>query len=347
MSVIFKSGNIFAEPVEAIINTVNCVGVMGKGIALEFKKIWPENYKEYKKLCDSKQLRPGVLFVYEQSDLFDYKQPRYLVNFPTKVHWRSKSRIEYIELGLDALIREIRDRKIRSIAVPPLGCGNGGLDWPTVRCLIQEKLSSVNGCEIIVFEHTKTVKNPEYKASKLPMNYQRATLLKALAELDKHFDGSFDRISLQKIVYFLQALGVDFKLQFQRNANGPYSGALKSAFQAFERYGLISGFSSPEKMTQVTESGYALGEEYLKSSRQSDDAEEAVQKLDKLIQGYESPYGLELLSSVHWLSVYENLSSEKEIVGSVLDWNIDKRNKFSPANIAAAYKRLQVDGLLI
>ena len=103
MSIVFKKGNMFNEPVQAIVNTVNCVGVMGKGVALEFKNRWPANFKAYKKLCDSKGLKPGQMFVFDTKELFTTEGPRYLINFPTKVHWRSKSKISYIQDGLDAL----------------------------------------------------------------------------------------------------------------------------------------------------------------------------------------------------------------------------------------------------
>lgn len=120
------SGNIIKDNAEALVNTVNCVGVMGKGLALQFKKTFPDNFKAYEAACRQKQVRPGRMFVYETGDMFT---PKYIVNFPTKRHWRDKSRYEDIESGFQALVQEIRERQIRSIAVPPLGFGLGGLHW--------------------------------------------------------------------------------------------------------------------------------------------------------------------------------------------------------------------------
>lgn len=117
-------GDLLVADAAALVNTVNCVGVMGKGIALQFKKTFPENFKAYEAACRREEVKPGRMFVFETGQMFN---PRYIINFPTKRHWRDKSRYEDIESGLKALVREVRQRKIRSIAVPPLGSGLGGL----------------------------------------------------------------------------------------------------------------------------------------------------------------------------------------------------------------------------
>lgn len=152
MPLSFKSGDLFQERAEAIVNTVNCVGVMGKGVALEFKKRWPENFRAYKRLCDQGGLRPGKLFIFENADMFDPCGRRLLVNFPTKDHWREGSRLEFIEDGLDDLIEKIRRLRIRSVAMPPLGCGNGGLEWKTVKAILLRKLETIEDAEIVVFQ---------------------------------------------------------------------------------------------------------------------------------------------------------------------------------------------------
>lgn len=345
MPIIFKDGDMFSEPVEALVNTVNCVGVMGKGVALEFKKRWPENFKFYKKACDAKQLRPGMILTFDTNQLFSGDAPRYLVNFPTKDHWRSPSRIEYIESGLDALLIEIEKHRIKSIAMPPLGCGNGGLDWSEVRPLILSKLAVLEDVDIIIFGPKPSEDLPEFTdTSAMAMTHPRAMLLKAFAELELFFDGAFDRISMQKIVYFLQALGVDFRLQFQRNNYGPYSESLKHAFARFETNNLISGFQGEESRTHVTQIGYAVANDYLQKFDQNDD--DIITKLSHLIEGYESPYGLELLSSVHWLSQHEKFFPLEKIIEAMQGWNEEKRNKFNEASIRAAYERLDADGLI-
>src|SRR3954463_11028724 len=141
-------GNLLEADAEALVNTVNTVGVMGKGIALMFKEAFPENFKAYYDACKNKEISIGRIFVTERRDVMG--GPRWIVNFPTKEHWRSPSKIEWIEEGLADLRRFIEDCKVRSIALPPLGSGNGGLDWEKVRARIVENLQSLQGVEILV-----------------------------------------------------------------------------------------------------------------------------------------------------------------------------------------------------
>lgn len=133
-----KKGNILKQEAEALVNTVNCVGVMGRGVALQFKEAFPENYKQYKEACKNEAVKPGRMFVFDASMLIG---PKIIINFPTKRHWREKSRIEDIESGLKDLIKILKDSHIHSVAIPPLGCGLGGLDWKIVRPLIENSLS--------------------------------------------------------------------------------------------------------------------------------------------------------------------------------------------------------------
>ncbi len=136
MSMVITSGDLLKVEADAIVNTVNCVGVMGKGIALQFKKKWPENFKAYEKACKAGSIRPGSMFVHELGRLAG--KPYFIINFPTKDHWRGKSELSFIEDGLKDLVRMVREHGIRSIAIPPLGCGNGGLDWSVVKPLIEQ-----------------------------------------------------------------------------------------------------------------------------------------------------------------------------------------------------------------
>lgn len=344
MTIKFKKGDMFSEPIEALVNTVNCVGVMGKGVALEFKNRWPTNFKAYKKLCDAKKLSPGQMFVFDTQELFVSDGPRYLINFPTKAHWRAKSKISYVEDGLDALAGAICEYGIKSIAIPPLGCGNGGLDWAEVKPLIEEKLAGFNDVSIVIFAPKDAADDPEHAYSSLPMTHARAVLLKSLNDLERFFDGSFDRISLQKIGYFLQALGVDFKLKFSRNLHGPYSETLKKAYIAFEHHGMIRGFATGDRQAHVTNSGCAVAEDFLNGA--DDSGDEIIDRLSKLIQGYESPYGLELLSSVHWLAHHEGHYPVEKVIEAMMGWNANKRNSFDADAIRVAYGRLQEDSLV-
>ena len=145
----YKTGDIFREDTEALVNTVNCVGVMGRGIALQFKRIFPENFKAYAARCKRAEIRPGHMYVFETGETVN---PRYIINFPTKRHWRGKSRIGDIESGLASLAEEVRARGIRSIAIPPLGSGLGGLDWSKVRTRMNTALNDLGDVRVVIFE---------------------------------------------------------------------------------------------------------------------------------------------------------------------------------------------------
>ncbi len=144
-----KQGDILRANTEALVNTVNCVGVMGRGLALQFKKVFPENFKRYKAVCNKKELQPGRMFIYELNLLHN---PRYVINFPTKRHWKGNSRMEDIEAGLQALVEEVRKRDIHSIAIPPLGCGLGGLRWADVRAKIEEAFQGLTDVRVLLYE---------------------------------------------------------------------------------------------------------------------------------------------------------------------------------------------------
>ena len=150
-------GDILRADAEALVNTVNCVGVMGRGLALQFKKVFPDNFNGYREACERKELQPGKMFIYEINRLYN---PRYVINFPTKRHWKGKSRIEDIEAGLQALVIEVRKRDIHSIAIPPLGCGLGGLRWTDVRTRIEEAFQDMTDVRVFLYEPKGTISIP-------------------------------------------------------------------------------------------------------------------------------------------------------------------------------------------
>ena len=151
----FKQDNLLEEDAEALVNAVNCVGVMGKDIALQFKQAFSENFQQYKKACDAKEVQPGRMFTVPTGKLFN---PKYIINFPTKRHWRDKSKIEDIQTGLKALVAEVQQLGITSIAIPALGCGNGGLDWLEVKPRIESAFVELPEVKVVVFEPTDAPK---------------------------------------------------------------------------------------------------------------------------------------------------------------------------------------------
>ncbi len=216
----YIEGNLLESKAEALVNTVNTVGVMGKGIALQFKNKFPDNFKVYAKACKKKNFDIGDLIIKEEQTLLSDK--KIIINFPTKKHWRNPSEYDYIEKGLKALVKEIKNRKINSIAIHPLGSGNGGLTWNKVKIIIEKYLSDID-CKVFVYQPNYIVKEA-LKKERIPLTPARAMLLAALYELVRN--GEFvSEFAAEKITYFLQRFGAAdiFKLKYQPNFYGPYS----------------------------------------------------------------------------------------------------------------------------
>ena len=202
----YKTGDILAEQAEALVNTVNCVGIMGRGVALQFKRAFPENFKAYAARCKRNEMQPGCVFVFETGTLLP---PHYIINFPTKRHWRGKSRIEDIESGLVSLKEEIRSRGIRSIAIPPLGSGLGGLDWLEVRTRLEAALKELGDVNIVIFEPGGPVDKRVKHLSDAPkMTAGRAVLV---GLMDRYLLGLLDPfvtlLEVHKLMYFHAGCG--------------------------------------------------------------------------------------------------------------------------------------------
>ena len=335
-------GNLLEADVEALVNTVNTVGVMGRGIALQFKRAFPGNYAAYRHEFEEGRLAPGRLFVFDRGPLV---RPRYIVNFPTKRHWRQPSRLDDIQAGLLALANEIRERRIESIAVPPLGCGSGRLQWSTVFPLIKESLGSLSDVRVVVYE-------PEGAppAEKMPNATERPRMTDGRAALLRLMDGYLStgfgyRLSLleiQKLAYFLQTAGQPLRLEFTAAVYGPYADTLRHVLDRLEGH-FISGFGegSNKPTTPISlEAGAAEdASSHLLADRETNARIETVLGL---IEGFETPYGMELLSSVHWVASHtppEGRSAESAVAG-IHRWNKRKAEGMEPEHIRAAWERL-------
>ena len=177
---------------------------MGRGVALQFKESFPANFKAYETACRREEVQPGRMFVFETGTLTN---PKFIINFPTKRHWRGKSRMEDIDSGLRALADEIRMRGINSIAIPPLGSGLGGLDWSEVRPRIESTLRGFNDLRVLIFEPNGTPSN--FKARDVPnMTAGRAALV---ALMHRYLGGLMDPfvslLEVHKLMYFMQEAG--------------------------------------------------------------------------------------------------------------------------------------------
>jgi len=239
----YVTGNILDSKAQAIVNTVNTVGVMGKGIALQFKKAYPNNYKTYSIACKKEEVNVGKMFVTTDSNLSSGE--KIIINFPTKQHWRKPSEYIYIEDGLNDLVNVIKLNKIKSIAIPPLGAGNGGLKWEKVKKIIEEKLGHLD-IEIFVFEPSSQIVE-KLKKERVKLTDARALLLFVLYDLVKN--GEFvSEFSSEKVSYFLQRFGAKkyFKLQFTPNFYGPYSGKVRFVLNALNG-SYVMGYSDMNK----------------------------------------------------------------------------------------------------
>lgn len=344
MSIRLVNGDLLKQDdVDAIVNTVNCVGVMGKGIALQFKNKWPENFRAYAAACKQGEVKVGQMFVHDTGGLV---KPNFIINFPTKDHWRGRSQLAYIRDGLVDLAQQVQRLGIRSIAVAPLGCGNGGLDWNIVRPMIEATFAELPDVEVRLFQPfgTPAAKAMEVRTERPRMTAGRAAILKLL-ETYRELDYGLSRVEVQKLAYFLQAAGRDLNLSFVKHHYGPYSDALRHALTRLEGHfirGLGDGVVEAE--IEPTEDALAEAEAFVQSAGLAD-FNEQLTRVAGLIEGFQSPFGMELLASVHWVATQEpDVASVPEAVRAVHAWNDRKANIFRANHVAAAWNQLAEHG---
>lgn len=338
----YTTGDILKADAEAIVNTVNCVGIMGRGIALQFKNAFPDNFKAYKVACDQDEVQPGKMFVFETQT---FTNPKFIINFPTKRHWRGKSRMEDIDSGLEALVTEIRERGIRSIAIPPLGSGLGGLNWPEVRVRIEEALHGINDLDVIVYEPNSAPVATQSR--EVPnMTAGRAALV---VLMHRYLAGLMDPfvtlIEVQKLMYFMQVAGAPLRLNYKKHHYGPYADNLRHVLTKIEGH-LVSGYhdggDAPDKQLELVPGAVKDAEMFLSDHS---DTKSLFDRVGVLVDGFETPFGLELLATVHWVATQEHAASSEEIIAKVHGWN-DRKRRFSPRQIDIAYQTLQSKGWL-
>jgi len=343
MTVTIKSGDLLKENSEAIVNTVNCVGVMGKGIALQFKQRWPQNFKAYAAACDRKEVRPGKMFIY---DFGEWAKPRFIINFPTKQHWRGDSKIEYIEKGLRDLVLQVERLGIKSIALPPLGCGSGGLDWHTVKRLVFDAFKDHSEIQIDLFEPKGAPRPQEMvnRTEKPKMTPVRAAIVKVIS-IYREMDYALSKIEIQKLAYFLEEAGQPLKLDFVKHNYGPYSDKLRHVLKAMDGH-YITGVGDFSGDSEIAVMPGALHEadNFIQTSG-DDELGEHVRRVGSLIEGFETPYGMELLATVHWVGTHEpGVRTVDDAIEAVHNWNARKRAVLSKEHIKVAWRRLKDEG---
>ncbi len=336
----------FAAEAEALVNTVNCVGVMGRGIALQCKRMYPENFKAYSSACKRGEVQPGRMFVFDTGQMTN---PRYIVNFPTKRHWRGKSRMEDIDAGLEALATEIRSRGIQSIILPPLGSGLGGLDWSDVRPRIEGMLRPLDDVKAIVYEPSGSPTDAKANRS-TDVSHMTPARAVVVSLMDRYLQGLLDPLvtllEVHKLTYFTQAAGEQLRLRFAKGHYGPYAENLRHVFNAIEGHlvvGYADGGDVPGKPLALVPGALADAEAALISRSETRDR---LRSVFQLVEGFESPFGMELLATVHWVVTEEGARTTDEIVDRTYGWGQHKA-KFSHRQIGIAQDVLETQGWIL
>jgi len=320
-----RRGDILQADAEALVNTVNCVGVMGRGIALQFRKAYPENFKEYKALCDRGEFSVGKVHVHERGS---WLNPAFIINFPTKRHWRSNSRTEDIKKGMQSLIQTVRQLGISSIAIPPLGCGLGGLQWEEVRPLIEEAFQDLPDVQVLLFEpgHSPSPDAMVKEKTAPLMTMSRAILLNLMQKyLSAVMTPSVTLLEVHKLMYFMQEAGCDLQLRIKKGPYGPYAENLRHVLTRIEGY-FVQGYGDthdkPDKAIHPLPEPSTRAGEFL---AQYPIIQERLDRVSDLIYGFETPYGMELLSTVHWVVHHEDAKTQDEALAMTYAWNTRKR----------------------
>jgi O-acetyl-ADP-ribose deacetylase (regulator of RNase III) len=301
----FTQGNLLEAKAEALVNTVNTVGVMGKGIALMFKERFPQNFQLYAAACKANQIQTGKMFIAEVSEL---DGPRWIINFPTKQHWRAPSQMSWIVDGLHDLRHFLIEQRVKSIAIPPLGAGNGGLEWASVREQIKKALDDLDA-EILVFEPTRQYQNIAKRSGVEKLTPARALI----AELVRRYwvmGMECSLLEIQKLAWFLERAVEKFspgnnplKLQFAANRYGPYANRLDHLLNNLDGSYLHceKRISDADPLDVIWFDDERKGFLHTYLMNEAKPYLDALEYATALIDGFESPFGMELLATVDWL----------------------------------------------
>lgn len=337
----YATGNLIEAGVEALVNTVNTVGVMGKGVALQFRRAFPENYEAYAAACRRGEVELGTMLVWESHLLAD---PRLIINFPTKGHWRARSRLRSIEEGLADLRRVLLERDVRSVALPALGCGLGGLRWEDVRPRIEEALGDLP-IRVVVFS-PQDAPRPEAMpdhTSRPKLTAPRAALIGVLARYLEPGEEATP-LEVQKLLYFLQAAGEPLGLKFAKQPYGPYADAVRHMVERLERHYLVGyGDGTAYRAVRLISGAADEAEAVLAGQPET---RERLEHVARLIEGFETPYGLELLATTHWVATKEGAPTADAATRRVQEWSPRKERLFTHAHVGIAWERLLAEGWL-
>jgi len=325
----FTTGNILDSSAECLVNTVNCEGYMGKGIAYQFKKKFPENFKSYKDACTSGSLKIGTIHCFRENN-------KIVINFPTKNKWRENSKMEYIHLGLKELVKILELGHINSIAIPPLGCGNGGLNWNEVRPFILSQLQSVaENIEIIIYEPSKNYQSDAKQAPKL--NASHLLLMNFKPSLKK-----FNKLRLQKAAFFMNLFSGENYFKFVAHKYGPYAHSIDilireiKEFQDFHKLNTQNALSLA-KNTLISDSIETKLQNFLPH----------IKRACTFINSIDQEKDVELISTICYLVLQNNELNVDNIVDKIKSWSDEKAEKFSNTDILSAVNLLLTEEVLV
>ena len=334
----FLTGDLLKADTVALVNTVNTVGVMGKGIALQFKDAFPHNNKVYIRACKNKDLEPGkLLAVWDTNMLYGEKL---IINFPTKIHWRNPSKYEYIEKGLQALRELIKKDGIKSIAIPPLGAGNGGLDWEIVKPMIIEALQDLP-IDLEIFEPNLAIKEILQKQEEkkiVQLTSARASLLYCLFAFESFGEYS-SLFAANKLAYFLQRMGQNLKLDFKAHHYGPYAiGVEKVLYYLNGSYlkGLEQGEARPFEPLKLNYEKWEVVNEYVQAMASED--RDRINQMLVFLKNFTSELSLEILATVDFILADHPKYSIDEIIAAI--WTTRKKQLFRKESVERAYNHL-------
>ncbi len=337
----YLTGDILESDAYALVNTVNTVGVMGKGIALQFKRRFPTNYEVYRRACEREELHTGEMLAVEEVGT---RGPVLIVNFPTKRHWRAKSKYDYIETGLASLRQLILERAIPSIAIPPLGCGHGGLDWARVRPMIAEALDGLD-VEAEIFEPNTAIA-AQLRASANQVEGKLTTARAMLLQAQYTFESQGERTNLfvaTKLAYFLQRLGQSLKLRFEPHFYGPYADGvrhvmlhLNGAYLA----GMEQGTTKPFDSIYLDYRRKPEVDDYT-ARELGGEERERLDRLRRLLYGFEGLGALEILSTVDYLRHAQQADTVEAVQVGAARWSDRKRDLLKPRHVEVALERLR------
>ena len=320
----FVTGNLLESKAEALVNTVNCEGYMGKGIAYQFRMKFPKNNDDYVKACKDGLLYPGILHFFRE-------QGKLIINFPTKIKWRQKSHMSYIELGLDALADLIEEEEIKSIAIPPLGSGNGGLVWNEVEPLIISKLEPVaSRADIYVYRPSK---NYIAKPLREPKLSSSALVLMEIKQNLNHFDS----FRLQKTAYFMDLLVGKHFFKFQAYIKGPYCHAIDVISTKIREFQLYYNTSSTEEAKNILYG--KLVSESVNNKMQS--LMPHIINACKLVNSIKSDHDLECMATICYLLETNGTDmDESDLIDGFQKWSDRKASIFSVEDIERSVTHL-------